>query len=151
MFKPVSGTGISWSSTSRSAMVKMWSNDDGCFEIIPLAFTVCWITVEILKRNMGENKPTVPIERLWKHSNTIISLREKCCFPINLLFLCQFPTCRELTEWVKVVLKMTLPSAELADLDTKSLLAMVTKEDIQRVMDEKNIELARMGNMLENK
>lgn len=46
---------------------------------------------------------------------------------------------------------MTLPSAELADLDTKSLLAMVTKEDIQRVMDGKNIELARMGKKLENK
>ncbi|XP_073318276.1 uncharacterized protein [Pagrus major] len=63
----------------------------------------------------------------------------------------KFPSCEELTDWVKLVLKVTSPSAELADVDTKSLLAMVTKEDVQRVVDDKRIELARMGKMVANK
>lgn len=50
-----------------------------------------------------------------------------------------------------MVLKKTLPLADLADLNAKSLLAMVTKEDVQRVMNEKKTELARMEKMVENK
>lgn len=66
-------------------------------------------------------------------------------------FFCQFPTCAELMEWVKLVLGATLPLEDFTDLDTKSLLALVTKDDVQRFMDEKKTELARMGEMLENK
>ncbi|XP_044044509.1 uncharacterized protein si:dkeyp-34c12.1 [Siniperca chuatsi] len=65
----------------------------------------------------------------------------------------KFPSCEELTEWVKVVLKMTskLPLTEIIDLDDKSLLAMVTKENLQRAMHEKRIELTRMEKMVANK
>lgn len=63
----------------------------------------------------------------------------------------QFPACAELTEWVKVVLKTTLPSADLTGLDPKGLLALVTKEDAQRVVDEKKVELAGMERMVEAK
>ncbi|XP_045908853.1 uncharacterized protein LOC123973041 isoform X2 [Micropterus dolomieu] len=63
----------------------------------------------------------------------------------------QFPSCEELTEWVKVVFKMTSPSTELTDLDAKSLLAMVTKENLQRAMDEKRIELTRKEKMVASK
>lgn len=52
---------------------------------------------------------------------------------------------------MKVVLKVTSPLAELEDVDTKSLLAMVTKEDVQRVVDDKRIELARMEKVVANK
>lgn len=69
---------------------------------------------------------------------------------MNLLY-CQLPTCGELSEWVKVVLETTLPSAELTDLDPKCLLAMVTKEDVQRVVDGKKTGLARMKKTVENK
>ncbi|KAM8722955.1 uncharacterized protein AB9X84_005427 isoform 3-T3 [Acanthopagrus schlegelii] len=63
----------------------------------------------------------------------------------------KFPSCEEIADWVKVVLKVTSPLAELEDVDTKSLLAMVTKEDVQRVVDDKRIELARMEKMVANK
>ncbi|XP_045908846.1 uncharacterized protein LOC123973041 isoform X1 [Micropterus dolomieu] len=63
----------------------------------------------------------------------------------------KFPSCEELTEWVKVVFKMTSPSTELTDLDAKSLLAMVTKENLQRAMDEKRIELTRKEKMVASK
>ncbi|XP_035533738.1 cingulin-like protein 1 isoform X2 [Morone saxatilis] len=63
----------------------------------------------------------------------------------------KFPSCEELTEWVKVVLQMTSPSAELTDLDAKSLLAMVTKENIQRAIKEKMIDITRLEKMVANK
>lgn len=65
-----------------------------------------------------------------------------------MLLLCQFPSCEELAKWVHVVLEMTSPSTELTDLDTKSLLAMVTKDDIQRAMDKKRTEITRMQKMM---
>lgn len=46
---------------------------------------------------------------------------------------------------------MTSPSAELSDLDTKSLLNMVTKENIQKAVEEKTIELTQMEKMVANK
>lgn len=46
---------------------------------------------------------------------------------------------------------MTSPSTELTDLDAKSLLAMVTKENLQRAMDEKRIELTRKEKMVASK
>lgn len=63
----------------------------------------------------------------------------------------QLPSCAELTEWVKVVLKTALPSADLTDPDPRRLLALVTKEDAQRVVDEKKTELARTEKMVEEK
>uniref|UniRef100_G3PMX1 Uncharacterized protein n=1 Tax=Gasterosteus aculeatus aculeatus TaxID=481459 RepID=G3PMX1_GASAC len=63
----------------------------------------------------------------------------------------KFPSCEELTEWVKLVLKMTSPSAETTDLDAKSLLAMVTVNNIHRAQEEKRRELTRMEKMVANK
>ncbi|KAG8004564.1 OX-2 membrane glycoprotein, partial [Nibea albiflora] len=63
----------------------------------------------------------------------------------------KFRSCEELTEWVKVVLGATSPSVDLTDMDAKSLLAMVTKESVQRVTDEKRLELRRMEKTLANK
>ncbi|XP_059183919.1 uncharacterized protein si:dkeyp-34c12.1 isoform X2 [Centropristis striata] len=63
----------------------------------------------------------------------------------------KFPPCEDLTEWIKVVLQMTSPLTELTDLDAKSLLAMVTRKNIQKATDEKCVELTEMENRLENK
>lgn len=52
---------------------------------------------------------------------------------------------------MKVVLGATSPSVDLTDVDAKSLLAMVTKEDVQKVIDAKRIELRRMEKMVANK
>lgn len=67
------------------------------------------------------------------------------------LFVGQFPACEELSKWAKVVLERTAPSAEVEDLDTKALLAMMSKDDIVRVMDRKRAELKRMRKMMDNK
>lgn len=40
---------------------------------------------------------------------------------------------------------------DLTDVDAKSLLATVTKEDVQRVIDGKRTELRRMEKMVANK
>lgn len=50
-----------------------------------------------------------------------------------------------------MVLETTAPSAEVEDLDTKALLATMSKDDIVRVMDRKRAELKRMRKMMENK
>nr|XP_020476201.1 structural maintenance of chromosomes protein 1-like isoform X1 [Monopterus albus] len=63
----------------------------------------------------------------------------------------KFASCEELTEWVKVVLKMTRTVTEITDVDTKALLAMVTTEDVQRVIEVKRIELSRTQKMVANK
>lgn len=68
-----------------------------------------------------------------------------------LLFLGQFPACEELSKWAKVVLETTAPSAAMEYLDTKALLATMSKDDIVRVMDRKKEELKRMRKMMENK
>lgn len=65
--------------------------------------------------------------------------------------LCQFPSREELTEAAKVALKVTMPSADVAGLDAKSLLALVKKEDVQRAIAEKTMELAQMKTMLEKR
>ncbi|KAK2917487.1 hypothetical protein Q8A73_004233 [Channa argus] len=65
--------------------------------------------------------------------------------------LSTFPSCEELTEWVKVVLRMTSPATEITGLDPKSLLAMVTRENVQRTMDMKRAQLARLEKMVANK
>lgn len=50
-----------------------------------------------------------------------------------------------------MVLNVTSPLIDLAGLDTKTLLAMVTEAKIQRAMDEKRIELAPMEKMVADK
>ncbi|XP_031708180.1 myosin heavy chain, non-muscle-like [Anarrhichthys ocellatus] len=62
-----------------------------------------------------------------------------------------FPSCEDLTEWVKVVLKMTSPSTASTDLDAKSLLATVTGKTIRRAKEEKRIELTQMEKRVANK
>ncbi|KAK9523837.1 hypothetical protein VZT92_017724 [Zoarces viviparus] len=62
-----------------------------------------------------------------------------------------FPSREDLTEWVKVVLKMTSPSTTLTDLDAKSLLAMVTEKNIRRAEEETRVELTRMEKRVANK
>ncbi|KAL6115219.1 uncharacterized protein ACO6RY_00121 [Pungitius sinensis] len=63
----------------------------------------------------------------------------------------KFPSCEDIAEWLKLVLKMTSPSVDLTDLDAKSLLAMVTMRNVQRAEEEKRIELTRMEKMVANK
>lgn len=71
---------------------------------------------------------------------------------INLLpVLCQFPSCIELTEWAKVVLRMACPQADLTDVDAKSLLSMMKMRDIQDAMDKKRVELYQIEKMVANK
>ncbi|XP_030611501.1 uncharacterized protein LOC115798694 [Archocentrus centrarchus] len=63
----------------------------------------------------------------------------------------RFPSCEEVTEWVKVVLKMTSPLADLTDMDVKSLLSMVTMKDIQDAVDKTRVELYKIERMVANK
>lgn len=67
------------------------------------------------------------------------------------MFSSQLPTPEELTEWATAVLKTTQPSAPLTDVDTRSLLAMLTKEGVRRVLKKKMAELVQMAQMVENK
>ncbi|XP_027147660.1 uncharacterized protein LOC104928335 isoform X2 [Larimichthys crocea] len=76
----------------------------------------------------------------------VIASREKAQAELK-----KFPSCEEITEWVKVVLGASSPSVDLTDVDAKSLLATVTKEDVQRVIDGKRTELRRMEKMVANK
>ncbi|XP_042369243.1 uncharacterized protein LOC121962962 [Plectropomus leopardus] len=73
------------------------------------------------------------------------------CRDTHLAELEKFPSCEDITAWAKVVLEMTSPSTVLTDQDAKSLLAMVTSENIQKVMDKKKTEVARLQKMLANK
>ncbi|XP_047432710.1 stress response protein NST1-like [Mugil cephalus] len=72
--------------------------------------------------------------------------REKSQAELN-----KFPSCEELTEWLKVVLGITLPQTDFTDLDAKSLLAMVTMENVQRAVNEKKTELAEMNKTIKKK
>ncbi len=72
-------------------------------------------------------------------------------YPDKSVFFSQFPSCEELTEWAKVVLCEMAPLTDLSEVDTKTLLSIVTEGHIQIVMDEKRTELAQMEKMLENR
>ncbi|XP_030015148.1 uncharacterized protein LOC115436416 [Sphaeramia orbicularis] len=63
----------------------------------------------------------------------------------------QLPSCEALTEWAKVIVEMTSPLTEVTDMDAKSLLAMLTKENIQRATEEKKLEIRRLEKMVKNK
>uniref|UniRef100_A0A673BY51 Uncharacterized protein n=1 Tax=Sphaeramia orbicularis TaxID=375764 RepID=A0A673BY51_9TELE len=53
--------------------------------------------------------------------------------------------------WAKVIVEMTSPLTEVTDMDAKSLLAMLTKENIQRATEEKKLEIRRLEKMVKNK
>lgn len=61
---------------------------------------------------------------------------------------CQLPSCTELTQWATLVLAKTHPSTHL---DSKCLLSTVKKEDIQKVIKEKEAELALLEEMFKDK
>lgn len=63
----------------------------------------------------------------------------------------RFPSCIEVTEWAKVVLRMACPQADLTDADAKSLLSMMKMRDIQDAMDKKTVELYQIEKMVANK
>ncbi|XP_039997656.1 stress response protein NST1 [Xiphias gladius] len=102
---------------------------------------------KVIKKLQGDLEE---VQRLWKKETMALELacasREKAQAELN-----KFPSFEELTEWTQAVLKMTSPLTELTGLDTKSLLAMVTIESIQKATDEKRLELARMGKAVEIK
>ncbi|XP_042260941.1 uncharacterized protein LOC121892153 isoform X1 [Thunnus maccoyii] len=102
---------------------------------------------KLIKKLQGDLED---VQRLLKKETMALELtlacREKALAELN-----KFPSCEELTEWVKVVLKMTSPLSELSDLDAKSLLTMVTKENVQKAVEEKRIGLTHMEKMLANK
>ncbi|XP_067439551.1 uncharacterized protein si:dkeyp-34c12.1 isoform X2 [Thunnus thynnus] len=102
---------------------------------------------KLIKKLQGDLED---MQRLLKKEMMALELtlacKEKALAELN-----KFPSCEELTEWVKVVLKMTSPLSELSDLDAKSLLTMVTKENVQKAVEEKRIGLTHMEKMLANK
>lgn len=59
----------------------------------------------------------------------------------------QLPSCAKLAAWARAVLAETHPPA---NLDTKRLLSMVKKEDVQRLVKEKEALLARLEEMVED-
>ncbi|KAL7369853.1 hypothetical protein ABVT39_010658 [Epinephelus coioides] len=73
------------------------------------------------------------------------------CRDRHLIELKKFPSCEDVIAWAKAVIKMTSLSTDLTDKDGKSLLAMVTPENIQRAIDDKRLELTQMKKMLANK
>ncbi|TDG96333.1 hypothetical protein EPR50_G00239060 [Perca flavescens] len=90
------------------------------------------------------------VQRLLQ--NEMMSLELVCASRVQAQAVLEnLPSCEDLTEWVKVALNMTSPSTDLTNLDSKSLLAMVTKENLQGVADKKGLELTRMKKMLANK
>lgn len=60
----------------------------------------------------------------------------------------QLPSCAKLAAWARAVLGETRPPA---NLDTKRLLSMVKKEDVQRLVKEKEALLVRLEEMVEDK
>ncbi|XP_075999966.1 uncharacterized protein LOC142993166 [Genypterus blacodes] len=65
--------------------------------------------------------------------------------------LAKFPSREELVQAAKMALEVTMPSAEIAHMDPKSLLASVRKEDVQRAIAAKRKELAQMKKTAETK
>nr|XP_046238872.1 uncharacterized protein LOC124055792 isoform X2 [Scatophagus argus] len=97
-----------------------------------------------LQRDLEEVQRLLQMEKMA--AELVHASREKAQAELS-----KFPSCEELTEWVTAVLQTTSPSTELTDVDAKSLLSVVTQEDIQRAVDKKRAELARLGKMVANK
>lgn len=58
---------------------------------------------------------------------------------LPVLRILQLPSSDELASWAKLVL------GEASDLDTKSLLSLVTMENIQRYTDQKKKDITKMA------
>ncbi|CAJ1087535.1 uncharacterized protein LOC109990197 [Xyrichtys novacula] len=63
----------------------------------------------------------------------------------------KLPSREDLIQWMKVVLETMPLSSDLTDLDALTLLATLTKDDVQRAVDKKRSELARMEKMVADK
>lgn len=101
---------------------------------------------KLIKKLQGDVEE---VQRLLKQEmmsfELLCACRKNAQADLNML-----PSCEDVTEWVKVVPEMT-SSSSTEFRYAKSLLAMVTQENIQRAMDEKRIENARLEKMVANK
>ncbi|XP_029305907.1 myosin-11-like isoform X2 [Cottoperca gobio] len=100
---------------------------------------------KLIKKLQGD------LEEVWRLLKTekmslelALASREKTQADLKML-----PSCEDLLELLKVVFRVTSPSTQLPDL--ASLMDMATRENIQRVSDEKRLELTRMENVAANK
>ncbi|TNM93691.1 hypothetical protein fugu_001867 [Takifugu bimaculatus] len=97
--------------------------------------------IQKLQRDLEEVKKLLKVETLAAEKSLV--LRERALAELDKL-----PSCTELTQWATLVLAKTHPSTRL---DSKCLLSMVKKEDVQRVIKEKETELARLEEMVKDK
>ncbi|XP_023147717.1 uncharacterized protein LOC111583034 [Amphiprion ocellaris] len=102
---------------------------------------------QLVKKLEGDLKE---LQELIKTETTALERasgsREKAEAELN-----TFPSCEQLREWTKLVLRRMSALTDFTDLDTKSLLAMVTMEDVQGVMHDKRAELNQRRKMVANK
>ncbi|MEQ2256487.1 hypothetical protein ILYODFUR_024676 [Ilyodon furcidens] len=94
---------------------------------------------ELVKKLQGELAETQAL--LKKEVNVLelaLASREMMLASLN-----KFPSCDKLSNWAKLVIGKASP-LNLTDLDTKSLLAMVTIDKIQRFIDQKKAAMAQM-------
>lgn len=112
--------------------------------------------LEFLKKMKEEQlvkKMQVKLEEVQKLLKTEMVALELACASKEKAEaeLKRFPSCIEVTEWAKVVLRMACPQADLTDADAKSLLSMMKMRDIQDAMDKKRVELYQIEKMVANK
>ncbi|XP_054654914.1 uncharacterized protein LOC129194042 isoform X1 [Dunckerocampus dactyliophorus] len=81
-----------------------------------------------------------------KHAVINTLIRVLSCFMINAA--CQFPTCSELAELLKLVLRVASPVAQVSELDARSLLAMVTTGDVHVALSEKREAVSQLEKMV---
>ncbi|XP_054654922.1 uncharacterized protein LOC129194042 isoform X2 [Dunckerocampus dactyliophorus] len=60
----------------------------------------------------------------------------------------KFPTCSELAELLKLVLRVASPVAQVSELDARSLLAMVTTGDVHVALSEKREAVSQLEKMV---
>ncbi|XP_058468373.1 uncharacterized protein LOC131441991 [Solea solea] len=103
---------------------------------------------EKLLKHMQEE--LLEVQRLLKREEMALELacasRDKVKAELN-----KFPSCKELSEWIMVVLKITRPFSDFTDLDTKDLLALVMEEDVQTAMDETRYQIKQKERILTNR
>nr|XP_057907642.1 uncharacterized protein LOC131104462 [Doryrhamphus excisus] len=71
-----------------------------------------------------------------------LASREKMCAHLG-----KFPSSSELAELLKLVLRVTSPAMEVSELDTRSLLARVTREDVDVALSEKRKAISQLEKM----
>ncbi|XP_039893371.1 uncharacterized protein LOC120736978 isoform X1 [Simochromis diagramma] len=112
--------------------------------------------LEFLKKMKEEQlvkKMQVKLEEVQKLLKMeMVALEMACASKVKAeAELKRFPSCIEVTEWAKVVLRMACPQADLTDADAKSLLSMMKMRDIQDAMDKKTVEFYQIEKMVANK